>query len=145
MRLTSCDKVKQKWNISSPLMAVHYENTCLLPPKHLFPVTWGGLKDLFKFLSIPSCFGAALSQCVCRKVEKTAAGSMKCWTCPCCQGEVLLPISYGNQCNRMQSIAKQLTLALTATHKTVKNGGALAGAWQQREGINGVRNKGSVR
>lgn len=42
---------------------------------------------------------------------------MKRWTRPCCQSEVRLPISYGNQCSRMQSIAKQVTLALTATLK----------------------------
>lgn len=87
---------------------------------------------------------SALTECVWRKVEKTAAGSMKRWTRPCCQGEVLLPVSYGNQCSRMQSIAKQVTLALTATHKTLKNQGALAVAWEQKEGINGVRNKASV-
>lgn len=34
--------------------------------------------------------------------------------------ELLLPISYGNQCHRMQSTAKQVTLAPTATHKTLK-------------------------
>lgn len=44
----------------------------------------------------------------------------------------------------MQSIAKQVTLALTATHKTVKNQGALAVAWEQKGGINRVRNKASV-
>lgn len=52
-------------------------------------------------------------------VEKTAAGSLKRWIRPCCQSKVLLAISYGNKCNRMQSIAKQVTLALTATHKTM--------------------------
>lgn len=69
---------------------------------------------------------------------------MKRWTSPRCQSGVLLPISYGNQCGRMQSIAKQVTLALTATHKTVKNQGALAVAWEQKGGINRVRNKASV-
>lgn len=41
----------------------------------------------------------------------------------------------------MQSIAKQVTLALIATHRTVKNQGALAVTWEQREEINGVWNK----
>lgn len=43
----------------------------------------------------------------------------------------------------MQSIAKQVTLALTATHKTVKSRGYLAVtlAWVQKAGINGVRDK----
>lgn len=77
-------------------------------------------------------------------MEKTAAGSMKRWTRPRCQSEVLLPISYGNQCRRMQSIAKQVTLALTATHKTGKNQGALAVAWEQKGGTNRVRNKALV-
>lgn len=44
----------------------------------------------------------------------------------------------------MQSIAKQVTLALIATHKTVKNQGALAVVWEQKEGINGVSNKALV-
>lgn len=46
----------------------------------------------------------------------------------------------------MQSIAKQVTLALSATHKTLKTQGYLAVtlAWEQKGGINGVRNKGLV-
>lgn len=44
----------------------------------------------------------------------------------------------------MQSIAKQVTLALTGSHKTVKSHGCLAAtpAWEQKKGgINGVQNK----
>lgn len=46
----------------------------------------------------------------------------------------------------MQSIAKQVTLALTATYKTVKSQGYLAVtlAWEQKGGINRVRNKALV-
>lgn len=46
----------------------------------------------------------------------------------------------------MQSIAKQVTLALSATHKTVKPQGYLAVtvAWEQKGGRNRVRNKALV-
>lgn len=57
---------------------------------------------------------------------------MKRQSHPCCQSGVLLPVSYGNQCSRMQSIAKQVTSALTAAHKTVKNGGARAAGAEGR-------------
>lgn len=75
-------------------------------------------------------------RCVWRKVKKKAAGNRKHWTRRCCQTWGLLPISYGNQCSRMQSIAKQVTLALTASHKTVKSHGCLAAtpAWEQKRG-----------
>lgn len=49
--------------------------------------------------------------------EKPVAGTLG----PSMLSELLRPVSYGNQGSRMQSIAKQVTLAPTATHKTAKN------------------------
>lgn len=59
---------------------------------------------------------------------------------------LLRPISYGNQRGRMQSIAKQVTLAPTATHKTLKTRGYLAVTleWRLKRRLNRGENKAAV-
>lgn len=54
-----------------------------------------------------------------KRSERPAAGGPS----PSVPSGLLRPVSYGNRCGRMRSIAKQVTLAPTATHKTVKNPG----------------------
>lgn len=127
VRHASCDKLKQKCP-SQPTI----RKTPVHLHKHISFFSGGALERCLQDFVNTVLFrhGPLRSLNVQRK---RLLGSMKHWTHRRCQSGVLLPISYGNQCSRMQSIAKQVTLALTATHKTVKNQGALAMAWEQKE------------
>lgn len=88
-------------------------------PKHLFPIMWGPWESCSLFHQYRLVFvrPLALSECVSRKrLAAWSAGSVHAVRVKCS-----CSISYGNQFNRMQSIAEQLTLALAATHKTEKS------------------------
>lgn len=94
----------------------------------------GHLKDTFNF----SCF---VGQSGWRK-----AGSQAVSLGPSMLSGLLRAISYGNQRGRMQSIAKQVTLAPTAPHKTVKTRGYLAVTleWRLKRRLNRGENKAAV-
>lgn len=104
-------------------------------------VTWRRLQPFIN--SLVFFFGFFFGRKEGRKAEKkTAAGTLG----PSMLSELLRPISYGNQHGRMQSIAKQVTLAPTATHKTAKTQGYLAVtlAWRLKRRLNRGENKATV-
>lgn len=126
VRLTSWDKVKQKWNISSLHMATHLENTCPLTLKHLFLVTWSAWKMSSSFHQ----YRLVLAQCMC--AEKS--GENGCW-----QHETLDPSMLSERSaaayfiwKSMQQNAVNCQTSDFGTYCYTQNSEKARGLWQKR-------------
>lgn len=131
--LVPCDNILSNSSSKQTNVQIH----CPLALKQFYLVMWGSPKrhlPLFLF-------------CWPKWMKKSGEpGSQPGPVRPSMLPGLLRAISYGNQCGRMQSIAKQVTLAPTAPHKTVKTQGYLAVTleWRLKRRLNRGENKAAL-